>query len=75
MGHYLAPFTAMACGLIVAIGNRVAAGLPPAFVLVSSSMIPQIIMNVPLTVTMVTHGTILLFAIWYVTPRTLFAPE
>ncbi|MBR0757045.1 hypothetical protein JQ604_33095 [Bradyrhizobium jicamae] len=73
VGHYLAPFTALACGLIVAIGNRVAAGLPPAFVLVSSSMIPQIIMNVPLTVTMVTHGTILLFAIWHITPRTIFA--
>jgi hypothetical protein len=75
VGHYLAPLTALVCGLIVAIGNRAAAGLPPGFVLVSASMIPQIIMNVPLTVTMVTHGTILLFVIWYVIPRTIFAPE
>ncbi|MBR0757047.1 hypothetical protein JQ604_33105 [Bradyrhizobium jicamae] len=75
VGHYLAPLAALVCGLIVAIGNRAAAGLPPGFVLVSASMIPQIIMNVPLTVTMVSHGTILLFAIWYVTPRTIFAPE
>jgi hypothetical protein len=75
VGHYLAPFTALVCGLVVAIGNRAAAGLPPSFVLVSASMIPQIMVNVPLTVTMVTHGTILLFAIWYVMPRDLFEPK
>jgi hypothetical protein len=28
-------------------------------------------MNVPLTVTLITHGMALLFVLWYVTPRTL----
>jgi hypothetical protein len=71
VGLWWAPVSALVCGLVVAIGNRVAAGLPHTLVLLSSGVLPQIFMNVPLTVTMVTHGTALLFLLWYVTPRTL----
>ncbi len=72
VGLYLAPVAALACGLIVAIGNKASAGLPPDFVLISSSILPQIFLNVPLTVAMLTHGTALLFLIWYIMPRSIF---
>lgn len=69
VGLWFAPISALACGLVVAIGNRVSAGLPKHLVFVSSCVLPQIFMNVPLTVTVVTHGMALLFLLWYVTPR------
>ncbi|MBR0694878.1 hypothetical protein JQ553_16820 [Bradyrhizobium lablabi] len=72
VGLYFAPIVALACGLIVAIGNRASAGLPPSFILISASILPQIFLNVPLTVVMVTHGTALLFLIWYIMPRSIF---
>ena len=31
--------------------------------------------NVPLSTTLLTHGAGLLFLLWYVTPRTIFASE
>lgn len=71
VGLWLAPVSALLCGLIVAIGNRASTGLPKNLVFISSGVIPQIIMNVPLTVTVVTHGLALLFLLWYVTPRTV----
>lgn len=73
VGLYLAPLTALACGLVIAIGNRASAGLPTNFVFVSGSLLTQVFLNVPFTVTMVTHGTALLFVLWYVTPRTIGA--
>jgi hypothetical protein len=74
VGLYLAPVAALACGLVVAIGNKASAGLPPSFVLISGSILPQIFLNVPLTVAMITHGTAVLFLIWYITPRSIFEP-
>ena len=71
VGLWLAPISAFFCGLVVAIGNRASAGLPNHLVFVSSGILPHIFMNVPLTVTLVTHGMALLFVLWYVTPRTL----
>jgi hypothetical protein len=69
VGPLLAPLSALVCGLVIALGNRVSAGLPPAFVLTSSAILPQILLNVPLTTTLVTHGAAVLFLLWYVTPR------
>ena len=71
VGLWFAPLSAFFCGLVIAIGNRVSAGLPKHLVFVSSGILAQVIMNVPLTVTLVTHGMALLFVLWYVTPRTL----
>jgi hypothetical protein len=71
VGLWFAPVSAFFCGLVIAIGNRASAGLPENLVFVSSGILPQIFMNVPLTVTMLTHGTALLFVLWYVTPRTI----
>jgi hypothetical protein len=75
VGWLLAPLSALACGLIVALGNRLSAGLPPSFILVSGAILAQIMLNVPLTTVLLTHGAGLLFLLWYITPRSLFQQE
>jgi hypothetical protein len=75
VGLWLAPASVFVCGLVIAFGNRVSADLPPNFVLTSGAIIPQILLNVPLTITMLSHGAAFLFVLWYVTPRSLFQPE
>jgi hypothetical protein len=75
VGLLLAPVSAFVCGLLVALGNRLSAGLPPSFVLVSGAILAQIIVNVPLSTTLLSHGAGLLFLLWYVTPRSLFREE
>ncbi|WP_247460642.1 hypothetical protein [Bradyrhizobium sp. 62] len=72
VGPLLAPFAVLACGFVVALGNRLSAGLPPSFVLLSGGVFPQLLLNVPLTTTLLTNGAALLFLLWYVTPRTMF---
>ncbi|MFZ2159402.1 MAG: hypothetical protein WAV72_25220 [Bradyrhizobium sp.] len=72
VGHWFAPVSALTAGFIVAIGNRSSAGLPPNFVLISSAILPQVLLNVPLTTTLVTHGMAVLFLLWYITPRSMF---
>ncbi|MDE5443668.1 hypothetical protein GWG65_19905 [Bradyrhizobium sp. CSA207] len=69
VGMALAPASALVCGLIISLGNRAAAGLPPRFVLLSSGLLLQIFINVPLTIALVTHGAAVLFLLWYVAPR------
>jgi hypothetical protein len=75
VGTLFAPVTVFICGLVIALGNRLSAGLPPAFVLISSAILPQVLLNVPLTTVLLTHGAGLLFLLWYVTPRTIFEPN
>ena len=75
VGWLLAPVSALACGLVVALGNRLSAGLPPSFVLVSSAILVQILLNVPLTTVLLSHGASLLFLLWYITPRDMFQEE
>ena len=72
VGVWFAPITGLLCGLVIAIGNRLSAGLPPGFILISGAILPQILLNVPLTTALVTNGAGLLFLLWYVTPRTIF---
>ena len=72
VGPYLAPLAALACGLIIAIGNCSSANLPARFIPVSGSIIPQVLLNVPLTTTLASYGAALLFLLWYITPRTIF---
>ena len=69
VGLYFAPLTALAAGLILALGNGASAGLPSRFVLVSAGVLPQVLLNVPLTVALLTHGSMLLFLLWYIMPR------
>jgi hypothetical protein len=72
VGLYFAPVAALVCGLLIALGNRVSAGLPPAFVLISAALLPQTFLNVPFTTSFLTHGAGLLFLLWYIMPRAMF---
>ena len=72
LGTLFAPVAVFLCGLVIALGNRVSAGLPPGFILISGAMMPLVLLNVPLSTVLVTHGAGLLFVLWFVTPRTIF---
>ncbi len=72
VGVLFAPIAAFACGLVIALGNRLSAGLPAEFILLSGAVLPQVLLNVPLTTVLLTHGAGILFLLWYVTPRLLF---
>lgn len=72
VGLDLAPLVALACGTVMAIGNRVSAGLPPRLILISSALLPPVFLNVPFTTALLTHGTGFLFLLWYITPRAMF---
>jgi hypothetical protein len=74
VGVLFAPVAAFLCGLAVALGNRLSAGVPAGFIVISAAVIPQVALNVPLTTVLLTHGTALLFLLWYVTPRAIFEP-
>ncbi|WP_051334757.1 hypothetical protein [Bradyrhizobium sp. Ai1a-2] len=75
VGPLLAPVPVLVCGLVIAFANRLSAGLPPRFVLISGSILPQILLNVPLTTTMLSHGAAFLFLLWYLTPRSMFIQQ
>jgi hypothetical protein len=69
VGTILAPVSALLAGVILSIGNQVSDGLPPRFVILSTGIVMQTFLNVPLSIMMVTNGTALLFLLWYVMPR------
>jgi hypothetical protein len=73
VGQILAPISAFACGLVIAVGNRFSAGLPSRFILLSGGILPQVFLNVPLSTTLLTNGAFILFLLWYVTPRDIEA--
>lgn len=75
VGPLLAPIPVLACGLVIALANRISSDLPARFILVSSSIFPQILLNVPLTTSLVSHGAVVLFLLWYLTPRSVFASQ
>ncbi len=72
VGAFLAPIAAFASGLVIAIGNRLSAGLQPQFILISGAVLAQALLNVPLTTVLLSHGAGILFILWYVTPRETF---
>jgi hypothetical protein len=72
VGSLFAPVSVFAAGLVVALGNRLSAGLPPSFILVSGAVLPQMLLNVPLSTVLLTHGAGILFLLWYITPRGMF---
>jgi hypothetical protein len=75
VGPVLAPLAVFACGLVISLGNRLSSGLPPRFILLSGGMLPMILLNVPLTTTLLSNGAAILFLLWYVTPRAMFEQE
>jgi hypothetical protein len=75
VGALYAPAAAFICGLVIALGNRLSAGLPASFILLSAAVLPQVLLNVPLTTALLTNGAAILFLLWYITPRSIFADE
>ncbi|WP_275200855.1 hypothetical protein [Bradyrhizobium sp. CSA207] len=73
VGMKLAPLSALGCGILIGFVNRVSAGLPASFILLSGGLLLNTLLNVPLSTALATHGAALLFLLWYVTPRSLFA--
>jgi hypothetical protein len=72
VGVKFAPLSALACGLVTAFANRLSAGLPPSFIITSAAVLPQVVLNVPFSTSLLTHGMAALFLLWYITPRTMF---
>ncbi len=72
VGLKWAPVSAFVCGLVIALANRLSAGLPGTFVLLSASVLTQVLMNVPLATSMLSNGAAVLFLLWYITPRAAF---
>jgi hypothetical protein len=72
VGPWLAPLSAFGCGLVIAIGSRLSSGLPPQFIVLSGGILPQVLLNVPLSTTLLNNGAGVLFLLWYVTPRSIF---
>lgn len=75
VGAFWAPLSALACGLIIGFANRLSAGLPAKFVIVSAGMLPHLLLNVPLSTTLLSNGAAVLFLLWYITPRSAFAAD
>jgi hypothetical protein len=75
VGPLWAPLSAFACGLVIAFGSRMANGLPPGFVLMSGAMLALVLLNVPLSIVLVTHGAAILFLLWHITPRSIFRQD
>lgn len=68
VGLNYAPISAFLCGIAIAMGNRCSASLPANFILLSSSLLALALLNTPLSTTLVTHGGLILFFLWYMTP-------
>jgi hypothetical protein len=75
VGLLFAPVATFGCGLVIALGNRLSSGLPPRFILLSSAVLLPILLNVPLSIVLNTHGLEFLFLLWYITPRTIFEQD
>jgi hypothetical protein len=75
VGTLFAPVSVFACGLLIACANRLSSGLPDRLVLITGAIFPQILFNVPLSTTLLSHGALFLFLLWYVTPRSVFRPH
>jgi len=69
VGPLFAPISALVCGIVFALANGMSAGIPQRIVLISGALLPQTLLNVPFTTVMLTHGSALLFFLWYVMPR------
>jgi hypothetical protein len=70
VGPMFAPLSALVCGLILSLGNSVSAHLPKRLVATSAGVAIQVLMNVPLSASLLSNGLLLLFLLWYVTPAT-----
>ena len=65
----LAPVSALLAGLVLSVGNHASTRLPTRFVILSSGILVQTLLNVPLSILLVTNGAAVTFLLWYITPR------
>jgi hypothetical protein len=72
VGPIMTPLVVLACGFAASFANRLSSGLPPRFILLSAGTLPQLFLNVPLSITIATHGASLVFLLWYLVPRSAF---
>jgi hypothetical protein len=68
VGLAWAPIVALVCGIIIAVGTSSGSHLPDRFILLSSCIVVQALINVPLATVLLSHGLGLLFVLWYLTP-------
>lgn len=66
---WLAPIGTLFCGIVIGLANATAIRLSPVLVAVSSGVLVQTLMNVPLSTGLLTGGGALLFALWAIAPR------
>ena len=62
------PVVTLVCGAVLSVGNNVSRHLSPTFVATSSAIAVQALMNVPLSVALLTNGVGMLFILWYLCP-------
>jgi hypothetical protein len=56
------------CSLVIALANAAGRHLPKRLVLMSSSVLPQMFLNVPFSLVMLSSGAAFLFLLWYLSP-------
>jgi hypothetical protein len=71
VGLWLAPLSAFACGVVLSMGSAAARHLSPRFVAVSSGFATHALLNVPLTTALLSDGVVVLFLLWWLTPKDL----
>lgn len=71
VGLPLAPISALLSGLILSVGNSVSARLPPPLIAASAGLVMQALLNVPLSVALLSNGLLVLLLLWYITPDIL----
>ena len=69
LGAKLAPLGTFVAGLVIALGNLASSRLPVSLIAVSSGIVIQSLMNVPLSTMLLSNGLLCLFFLWLMTPR------
>jgi hypothetical protein len=69
LGPYFAPVATFFCGVVIGLGNVASSRLPLVLVCVSSSVVVQSLLNVPLSTVMLSNGGAVMFLLWMVSPR------
>jgi hypothetical protein len=69
VGPLWAPVSTLLGGLILSVGNRVSARLPPPLIATSAGLVMQALLNVPLSVAVLSNGLLALLLLWYIAPE------
>jgi uncharacterized membrane protein (Fun14 family) len=69
VGPLFAPLSALACGLIVSLGNSASARLPAPLLATSAGIAVQALLNTPLSVSLLSNGVLVLWLLWALTPE------